>query len=111
MFSSSVRSAGGRSTSPTSDLKSLDDALKDAVKYVTKINEEINLNSKSVDLTSKKSKQEIYLSEHRILSLLKKCKNVQKTNRDLENFYMLIASKIFKILSLNIHMYPTLVPF
>ena len=78
-----LRSASS-ATSSTSDLKSLDEALKDAVKYVTKINEQITLNSKSVDLLTKKTNQENYLSENRILALIKQCKNDSNSTTAME---------------------------
>lgn len=66
--------AGSAASTRSSDLKSLDDALKDAVNYVSKMNETSN------DTTSKKYP---YLSENRIMSMLKKCKK-PSTNDEME---------------------------
>ena len=81
-----IRSAASSTSSKntaTSDLKSLDDALKDAVKYVKKINE----NSKSSSGEDAAfAKSDIYLSEHRLLTLIKKCKNASSVDAmDVDN--------------------------
>jgi ubiquitin-protein ligase E3 A len=66
---------GSAASARSSDLKSLDDALKDAVNYVSKMNETSN------NTTSKKYP---YLSENRILSLLKKCKKSSSESMEVD---------------------------
>jgi hypothetical protein len=79
-----IRSAASTSkNTATSDLKSLDDALKDAVKYVKKINE--NSKSSSGEDAAAFAKSDIYLSEHRLLTLIKKCKNASVDSMDVDN--------------------------
>jgi len=81
-----IRSAASTSNTATSDLKSLDDALKDAVKYVKKINETSKSGSSGAeggaDVLLPKS--DIYLSEHRIFTLIKQCKNAANSIEAME---------------------------
>jgi ubiquitin-protein ligase E3 A len=67
--SSSSSRATSASVSRSTDLKSVDDALKDAIKFVSKINEK----SSSANNQEEQKKQP-YLSENRIANLIKKCK-------------------------------------
>jgi hypothetical protein len=60
--------ASSAASHKSSDLKSLNDALKDAVKYVSKINEN---SAKNED----KLRKTLYLSENRVMNLIKKCKS------------------------------------
>lgn len=63
---------GSLAISSTSDFKNLNDALKDAVKYVTRISES------GVDQNKKNS---VYLSENKILKTIKKCKEIVRSNQ------------------------------
>ena len=90
-----IRSAASTSKhTATSDLKSLDDALKDAVKYVKKINEN-SKSSSGEDAAAAFAKSDIYLSEHRLLTLIKKCKNASVDAMDVDNAN---SGKFFKFL-------------
>lgn len=72
-----VRPSSAASTSSkSSDLKSLNDALKDAVKYVTQINQ---------TKPDEENKKIPYLSENRISNLIKKCKNcIKETEMEVD---------------------------
>jgi hypothetical protein len=66
--------------SNSTDLKNLDDALKDAVKYVTRMSE----SGATDEVTSKSSS--VYLSENKILKTIKKCKeSVKQTQMEVDN--------------------------
>lgn len=60
--------ASSRAVSASNELKSMNDALKDAVKFVAEMNQN---KEKSAANSEKKN---VYLSESRIMNLIKKCK-------------------------------------
>lgn len=72
---STSRTASASATSKSTDLKNLDDALKDAVKYVTRISES------GGDHAAKSS---VYLSENKLLKLIKKCKEAKSPSSHME---------------------------
>ncbi len=61
----STRATSSNNNTSTTDLKNLDDALKDAVKYVTRISESGG---------DQGTKSSVYLSENKIRRTIKKCK-------------------------------------
>ena len=73
-------------------LKNLDDALKDAVKYVTRMSE----SGATDEVTSKSSS--VYLSENKILKTIKKCKeSVKQTQMEVDNSSSNTTSSSFLI--------------